>query len=528
MHIAVKGLIGLVVLFVVASAGMAALGFCPPDGPWPQPPWCSSPGQAPGLPDLPAIPLPPTPVYGEAPAAQTGTPLTVAVEVAVPATKDPVTLTLNGKEYPMERVRDYYYEYPGVDIVSGKQLQYVIASGDKKTAPVATELNFNTSLRSGMPWTITPVLAKPGFQKGHVIMDAGGMIITPLRQDRLGPTYTAMREDGGEWFSYDYYWSYGDYTKPEILDEGQLMSDHTTADDLARMAQQVHAKGMKFFLLTELEWNLLPGEREGLGWDEFFKKLNEKWDKGGAYDDEMGRRLSEHPEDPEVQAYWDRWFEEFTPFMLTSADIAEKNNIEMLSLGKQLQGAMNKNNEKRWRELIKKVRAVYHGKITQTVYCHESTSFEGGSDMPWFDELDYITIYYYNTFSEKENPAMDELVASMESFNRKQFDPLYAKYKKPLIFILPFQSRDHAAEQDWFEPLASSPTVGQDLMGQADLYEAFGRSTFDEPWLAGVYTWGYWIEPGFNPKYSFEKSSSVRNKPASLVIRKWFALVNPA
>jgi hypothetical protein len=356
-------------------------------------------------------------------------------------------------------------------------------------------------------------------------MDAGGMIITPLRQNRLGPTYDAMKEDGGEWFSYDYYWTYGDYTKPEILDEAPLIADHTTSADIAKMAQQVHAKGMKFFLLTELEWNLLPGERENLQWDEFFKKLNEKWDKGGAFDVEMGRRLTEHPEDPEVQAYWDRWFTQFTPFMLMSARICEENNIEMLSLGKQLDGAMNVHNEQRWRELIKKVRVVYHGKLTQTVYCEEYTSFTGVKDMPWADELDYITIYYYNTFSDEEHPSVDELAASMDTFNRKQFDPLYTKYKKPLIFILPFQSRDHAARQDWFEPLASSPTVGQDLIGQADLYEAFFRSTLDEPWLAGVYTWGYWIEPGFNPQYSFEKSSTVRNKPASLVVGRWFATV---
>jgi len=35
------------------------------------------------------------------------------------------------------------------------------------------------------------------------------------------------------------------------------------------------------------------------------------------------------------------------------------------------------------------------------------------------------------------------------------------------------------------KPLASSPTTGLDLTGQADLYEAFGQSTLDEPWLAG-------------------------------------------
>jgi hypothetical protein len=525
MHPGIKIGVVLVVLVIAAIAGMAVTGFCPPAGPWPQPPWCSGSGQAPGLSSLPFVQQP---AYGESPSVSAGTKMAVPVEVSVPATTDAVTLTLNGQQYPMDRVTNYYYRNDGITVIAGDPFPFSFGSGGKSTAMKSATLRTNTSLRAGLPWTDTPAVQKPGFQKGYVIMDAGGMIITPLRQNQLSGTYDAMKEDGGEWFSYDYYWTYGNYTKPEILDEGNLIADHTTADDIAKMAQQVHAKGMKFFLLTELEWNLLPGEREGLSWDEFFKKLNEKWDRGGAFDLEMGKRLTEHPEDPEVQAYWDRWFEQFTPFMMRAAEISEKNNIEMLSLGKQLDGAMNKNNEQRWRALIKKVRTVYHGKLTQTVYCEEYTTFDGAKEMPWADELDYITIYYYNTVSDKEHPSVDELAASMDSFNRKQFDPLYVKYKKPLIFILPFQSRDHAAQQDWFEPLASSPSVQQDLVGQSDLYEAFFRSTLDEPWLAGAYSWGYWIEPGFNPKYSFEKSSSVRAKPAALVLQRWFAQVSPA
>ena len=145
---------------------------------------------------------------------------------------------------------------------------------------------------------------------------------------------------------------------------------------------------------------------------------------------------------------------------------------------------------------------------------------------PWADDLDVITIYYYNRFSDAERPALTELESAMDGFNRKQFDPLYAKYKKPLVFLLPFQSRDHAAAQQWFEPMANEPSVRQDLIAQADLYEAFFTSTADEPWYGGAITWGYWIEPGFSAKYSFEKSSSVRGKTAALVVQRWFAGIN--
>ena len=74
--------------------------------------------------------------------------------------------------------------------------------------------------------------------------------------------------------------------------------------------------------------------------------------------------------------------------------------------------------------------------------------------------------------------------------------------------------------------MASAPEVGRDWNAQADLYETFFRTAADAPWFGGVITWGYWIEPFFNPKYSFDKSSSVRLKPASLVFRKWVALLS--
>jgi hypothetical protein len=522
MHTAVKVLAGLVVLILAVIIGMAVAGFCPPAGPWPQPPWCSAPGQPPGL-DI--LPFPEQPLYGEAPAVRTGMPMTVPVEAAVPATQDEVTFVLNGREYPMERVADYYYRIPGIGIVSGDQLRFFITAGEKKTPEVVTDQNFNTSLRAGLPWTDTAVLSKPGFMKGHVIMDAGGNIPSAAKSGQLWNTYDAMQEDGGRWTGYDYYWAYANSSAPEMVDESAAgIPNVADEDSIGLMAEEAHRRGMEFFLITELEWTVMPGEFPASDNDAYMKYQADKWSEGQKTVQEMGERLSKNPADPEANAYWDRWFAQFGQFMQKSAAIAEKDDIEMLALGKQIDGAMIPANEQRWRNLIAGVREVYHGKLTQVLYNNQWS--DPASQVPWADDLDVITIYYYNGFSDAERPSLAELGAAMEGFNRKQFDPLYAKFKKPIVFLLPFQSRDHAAQQQWFEPMATAPAVGQDLMGQADLYEAFGRSTFDEPWLAGVYTWGYWIEPGFNPKYSFEKSSSLRNKPASLVVRKWFAEVN--
>ncbi|MFH1786325.1 MAG: hypothetical protein ABH829_01575 [archaeon] len=87
--------------------------------------------------------------------------------------------------------------------------------------------------------------------------------------------------------------------------------------------------------------------------------------------------------------------------------------------------------------------------------------------------------------------------------------------------MTPFQSCEYGAKQDWFEPMMLQPDVKQDLVAQADMYEAFFSATIDEPWFAGLMTWGYYFEDEFNTKeYASEKSSTVRNKPAAQIVKK--------
>ena len=59
------------------------------------------------------------------------------------------------------------------------------------------------------------------------------------------------------------------------------------------------------------------------------------------------------------------------------------------------------------------------------------------------------------------------------------------------------------------------------------MYEALFQSIQDKDWVAGVWTWGYWWRDDFinheAGDASFEKSSTVRNKPAMWIIQKWAA-----
>jgi hypothetical protein len=457
-------------------------------------------------------------------------------EVSLPRTSEAVTLHVNSVEYTMTPVTDYYFTSEPINAISGDQLNYFYASGDNKTETKTVTVTKAGKVRDGLPWQSSPTYSKPGFIKGHTVMDFGGYIVDSFRNvdntkityvRPIKETYRAMRDDGGDWFGYDYYWFYSNYTAPVIEDEAVYYPQWSMTDnDFKLMADQAKAADLDVFLMTELEWVALPEKRAEFGNDyaALMEWQGKYWSEGQKYTQDMGNRFSQNPNDPEAKAYWDSWFAQFEEFMMYSAEQSEKNGIGVLTLGKQVDGAMIPQNEARWRALIAKVRGVYHGKLTQVIW-NDENGYQLSS-IPWANDLDFITIFYYNTVSDKERPSVEELKAKMDEFNRNQFEPLYERYGKPIVFVTPFQSRTFSAQQDWFEPMAKAPNVGLDYTAQADLYEAFFESVIDEPWCAGVMTWGYWIEGNYdNPEYDNEKSSTVREKMASLVVRKWLAQV---
>ena len=533
----------IIALLVVLLIAMAALHLCPPQGPWPMPPWCGTGASGQNIQNMvkdyltdntnlgeivgAAVPQGDPAYFQQIPTAMpAGQEAPLSFQVALPETTSDVYLDIQGQEYPLEAQSDYYYTLEGLTTTTGDELTFTINSGDLTTGEI--RLTFTGDpLRVAANWTTTSSLSLPDTMNGHAIMDAGSNIPIITRTGSIASTMDAMRKGGAQWFAYDYYWAYTNPAAPEIVAESPV--DPSAADEevLAKMVQMAHESGLHYLLLTELEYIITPEERKQAGADasidEWMAYDMKKWTEGQALLTEMSDKLQQNPDDPEVQAYWDRWFEQFGAFMQHAAQVAEANDVEALALGKQLVGAMVPENTARWQKLIADVRQVYHGQLTQALFTNQYSDW---TQMPWLGDLDFLTIYYYSNLSDADHPTLNELTASFEDDNRTQFYALYEKFGKPLVFLNPFQSRDHAAQQAWFEPMASCPAdVSQDWMAQADMYEAFLTASADEPWFGGMLTWGYWITPTFPAEYCFQDSSTVRGKPAELVIQRWFDLM---
>jgi len=522
---------------------MAVLHLCPPLGPWPMPPWCGSESAGnniqstvedylkknTNLGDIANSILPeqdPKFISAIPKALPSGEKAPLVFEIALPPTSGEVALQYKGQFYPMERQNDYYYSLSGLEATTGDTFTFSLTNADRSTSELQAVFN-GDPIRAAANWPDTDGIQKPGFMRGHAVMDAGSNIPIITRTGSIAPTLDAMLADGSQWFAYDYYWAYKDKAAPEIINEASYDPSAASDETLVKMIQMVHERGLHYLLLTELEWVITPEQREEAGCcdsiDEWMAFDSKVWSEGSTFVNEMGEKLQANPDDMEVQAYWDRWFEQFGAYILHAAQIAEDNQVEALALGKQLVGAMVPENDARWKALIADVRKVYHGQLTQALWTNQYSDW---SQMPWLGDLDFLTIYDYSAISDADHPTLDELTASFEKLNRAQYDALYKKFGKPLVFLNPFQSRDHAARQDWFEPMASCPAdISQDWLAQADMYEAFFQAASDEPWFGGMLTWGYWVTPNFPAEYCFQMSSTVRGKPAELVIQRWFNLI---
>ena len=379
-------LIVLLVLVGLCIAGVAVMFFsnlCPPQGPWPMPPWCEE-----------GIALPPVPE---------NLPSIAMTEVAVPFVPTPTP---------------FVYELPAAD----------------------------AQLFSGPEWDQNPALPA-NFMLGNTFMDVYG---NEQYNQYLDTTLASMQDTGAGWVIFDNYWSYQSLEPPVVGPfPDRFGFRDATADEIQSIADKAHVRGMKFALMMELNWDVMAGP--WVSWEESQKF----WSQSQEF-------LADKANDVEGNAaYWDAWFESYTAFALDQAKVAEQSGADMLVIGKQIDGAVAAGNVERWKTLIEKVRQVYHGPLSYASYTNQYGS--QAEEFP-YEDLDYIIIYYYNDISDAEQPSLGELKASFENFNKTQFEPLSKKYGKPVIFLTPFQSRDHGARQEWFEPSGPAPEVGQDLL----------------------------------------------------------------
>ena len=211
---------------------------------------------------------------------------------------------------------------------------------------------------------------------------------------------------------------------------------------------------------------------------------------------------------------WTEWFTSYRRLILHYARFAQEHGIEVLCIGTELRSTVN-GHQDQWRRIIREVRAVYDGKLTYAANWY--AEFE---EIEFWDKLDYIGIQAYFPLSEEQTPTLDDLLAGWQGPLRR-IEKVRNKFDKPVLFTeVGYRSIAGAASKPWEWPRRGE-AVDADLDLQARCYEAFFRTFWEQPWVAGVYWWKWF--PTDHMTGGRAEGFTPQNKPAEVVMESYFS-----
>jgi ppGpp synthetase/RelA/SpoT-type nucleotidyltranferase len=199
-------------------------------------------------------------------------------------------------------------------------------------------------------------------------------------------------------------------------------------------------------------------------------------------------------------------------FIMAYTQLAEETNTELLCIGTELEQFV-KNRPEFWKELIKKVRSVYNGKLTYAANWDEypRTTF--------WEDLDFIGIDAYFPLSEERTPTVDQLREAWQKHKNKMMSFSKEKGKSVIFTEYGYRSMDFTAKKPW---LVDRNEENVNLVGQVNAKKAIFEEFWGEDWFEGGYVWKWFIQHdkagGGN-----DNRFTPQNKPAQEVIKVFYS-----
>ncbi|MEQ9201290.1 MAG: hypothetical protein RLO09_01825 [Cyclobacteriaceae bacterium] len=208
---------------------------------------------------------------------------------------------------------------------------------------------------------------------------------------------------------------------------------------------------------------------------------------------------------------WHQWEAEYEKYILNFATIAESLNVEMFCIGTEYKMAATQR-PNYWYELIRKVRAVYSGKLTY------GANWDNYENIIFWDKLDYIGIDAYFPLVDDFHPPIQSMESAWKktALNIKDFSE---KFNKPILFTeYGYQSVNGAAGEHW-KVKKDTPNLNMQL--QSEAYECLYKTIWKESWVAGGFLWKWHLHENRgglqNPDWT------PQGKPAEEVIARFYA-----
>lgn len=251
---------------------------------------------------------------------------------------------------------------------------------------------------------------------------------------------------------------------------------------IARAVAQAHARGLRVMLVPHL------------------------WVESGEWRAKI---------DPGTDAGWARWTAAYRRWLLGWADVAARENVEMLSLGVELRSWVTGPRAPSFVALAREVRRRYRGLLTY------SANWDDVERTVVLGELDVIGINAFFPLAGRDGATFDELLEGGARV-REKVRALAETWRRPVLFTeMGYTTRPDPAIRPWEWP-DGMKGVRVDPAAQAEAYRALLAPVLDEPTFAGFFVWRTYADPD-DVSQEAEWGFSPRGKLAELVLRDAFA-----
>ncbi|NHN27226.1 glycoside hydrolase [Flavobacterium jejuense] len=205
---------------------------------------------------------------------------------------------------------------------------------------------------------------------------------------------------------------------------------------------------------------------------------------------------------------WMKFENNYAKFILFYAELAQKQSIELLCIGTELNYFV-KNRPQFWHTLIQKIKKTYKGQLT---YAENWDTYQ---NVPFFKELDYIGIDAYFPLANEQTPTISQLEEKW-STHKNSIANFSKNIKKKVLFTeYGYQSMDYTTHEPW----NFSKEKKVNLLAQKNALQALYNEFWHEDWFAGGFLWK-WFENHSQVGGLNDTDYTVQNKPSFEIVKQ--------
>jgi hypothetical protein len=210
---------------------------------------------------------------------------------------------------------------------------------------------------------------------------------------------------------------------------------------------------------------------------------------------------------------WAIWEKAYEDYILPMAEMAQEKNVDLFCIGTEFKIGVQKR-EQFWRDLTKKVRARFDGKL---VYAANWDEYE---IVPFWDAVDYIGVNAYFPLSDEETPNVKSLQKAWKPI-LNQLRSFAQTQNRPVLFTeFGYLSVDKCAHKTWeLEKNIRSRSINE--QAQANALDALFATFWNEPFWAGGFLWKWFPNRRGHEGY-FDRDYTPQGKQAEVTLKHWY------